>query len=82
MSAHPITTHNPALSPAQTQLATAAAERLLELRELHRIAGVAPMPDECLSIPLDELECLARAAAPALGMEVERFDLGAWVAPR
>lgn len=69
------------LTPTQTLLARAAAERLRGLRELHALAGVAPMAGETISVPIEEMECLCAAAAPALGMEAEDCDLGAWHAP-
>lgn len=72
----------PDLSPAQTALARAAADRLTGLRELHRLAGVAPMDGETISVPLDEMECLCLAAAPAMGLGPDTLDLGPWHAPR
>lgn len=72
------TTKSPQLSPAQAALARSAAGRLMELRSLHEAAGVVPMEGEALSIPLDELGCLCLAAAPAIGLDRDQFDLGPW----
>ena len=72
-------TKSPNLSPLQALLAKSAAERLLELRSLHEAAGVSPMEGETISIPMEELDCLCRAAAPSLGMNPNLFDLGPWI---
>lgn len=71
-------TKSPYLTPAQAVLARSAADRLIELQSLHTAAGVAPMEGETLSIPLDELGCLCLAAAPAIGLDRDQFDLGPW----
>ena len=69
-------TMNNHLSPAQMALAANAAQRITLARRNAATTGERL----AAAIPLDELECLARAAAPALGMDPDGFDLGAFVA--
>lgn len=62
------------LSPAQTYLAANAAQRIRLIRA-NQLRHGGEIPDG-VEIPFEELECLARAAAPALGMDPDAFDLG------
>jgi hypothetical protein len=69
------------LSPHQILSASKAVGRTLGMRKLHQDAGVGPFPGETISIPIEEMECLCRAAAPALDIAPEDFDKGVWVGP-
>jgi hypothetical protein len=69
------------LSPHQSLSATKAVGRLLQRRDLYATAGVTAGPDETISIPFEEMECLCRAAAESLNLSPNDFDLGGWVAP-
>lgn len=57
-------------------LAANAAQRIRLARRREATTGERIVSE----IPLEELECLARAAAPALGMDPDGFDLGAFAA--
>lgn len=61
------------LTPSQELLARNAAQRVL----LH---GIGLRPDS-VALPLDELECLCLAAAPALNLDPLAFDTGKFHAP-
>jgi hypothetical protein len=61
------------LSPAQEFHARNALTRLWHAR------GTLPAnrPQE-VAVRLEELECLALAAAPAMGIDPDQFDRGKW----
>jgi hypothetical protein len=64
------------MSPAQTFLAHNSVARLQHtLRTLHALGVHRPSE---ITLPIEELECLAIAASPVLGIDPRQFDLGGW----
>lgn len=64
------------MSPAQTFLAHNAIQRLQHTMRTLAAIGVH-RPAE-ITLPIEELECLAIAAAPVLSIDPCQFDLGGW----
>ena len=67
------------LSPAEQRLAMNAAQRVRLARKMESEAKLSQSPE--MLLPRDEVEALAKLAAPELGMDPDDFGLGPWVAP-